>query len=97
MTHVQPMFDTLKFVSYLEDHGFSEKQAKGLLEAQSMVVEAQEANMVTKQDLDLRCSQLEHRMDRTIFRATLFLFASLIGVTGASIGIFTFIINNMLY
>lgn len=98
MSHTLTMFDTLKYVSYLEDHGFSEKQAKGLLEAQGLVLEAQEAAMVTKADLDITRVQLEnkldkleqrllHKIDKSIFRSTLFLFTTMAGMISIAVAI----------
>lgn len=96
MSQGQLIFDTLKYVDHLENHGFNEKQAKGMLEAQTMVCKAQEANMVSQQDLDLRCSQLENKIDKSIYKSTLFLFTGLTGMMAVAVGVLALILNAML-
>ncbi len=63
MSLAQPIFDTLKYVAYLEDHGFSERQARGLAEMQVMITDAQEARLATKHDIEINRVQLENKID----------------------------------
>ncbi len=106
MTHAQAIFDTLKYVNHLEDHGFSERQAKGLADAQIMVAEAQEANVATKHDLDMTRIQLDNKIDSVKFeleskidksahKVTVNLFTGMTGMMAVFVGIVAILFNYM--